>query len=135
MEFRGKLAPILIATCVMWLTVAGIWVAIDMDIVRAAAAILGLFAMIVIWPMWALNEYGINVDGTSHEKSLEKAKRDTASSQDARWDLLFSLLTPDERDALRSRLVEELEADGEAVSLADLLSDQDSHDAVSGHTS
>jgi hypothetical protein len=39
------------------------------------------------------------------------------------------LFTPDERDTLRSRLTNELEAEGETVSLADLLSapEQDQH--------
>ena len=77
-----------------------------------------------IWSLWALDEYGISVDGTPHEK----AKRVISGDEDARFGLLLSLLTPDERDALKSRLAEELNAEGEIVSLADLLAEQASND-------
>jgi hypothetical protein len=124
MELLAKSRTLLIATCVVWLTVVVVWGAADIKVVRATAAILALISTMTIWSMWALNEYGISVDGTPHEK----AKRVTGSDEDARLGLLLSLLTPDERDALKSRITEELNAEGEAVSLADLLEEQEPND-------
>jgi hypothetical protein len=131
MDQRGKVMPLLVATAIMWIGVLVVWVALDLDVVRAAAAILALFFTMVIWSMWAMNEYGIDMDGTSHEK----IKRDTGGHEDARLGLLFSLLTPDERDALKSRLVEDLSADGESVSLADLLAEAEADEPFTGHAS
>ena len=135
MEPLKKLGTLLVATCVIWLSV---WLSVVVlggvdggAIVRAAAIILALISTMTIWSMWALNEYGINVDGTPREK----AKGDAGSDEDPRLALLLSLFTPDERDALRSRLVDELEADGEAVSLVDLLAEQDQDDKHMGRSS
>jgi hypothetical protein len=124
MELLAKSRTLLIATCVIWLTVVVVWGAADIKAVRAAAAILALISTMTIWSLWALDEYGISVDGTPHEK----AKRVISGDEDARFGLLLSLLTPDERDALKSRLAEELNAEGEIVSLADLLAEQASND-------
>jgi hypothetical protein len=52
--------------------------------------------------------------------------------EDARLGLLISLLTPDQRDALTARLADELDADGEAVSLADLLAEQEASNLQTG---
>jgi hypothetical protein len=126
MESLGKLRSLLIATCIVWLSVALTWVAIDIEFVRGVAVILALISTTTIWSMWALNEYGISVDGTPHEQ--EKPKRVTGGDEDARLGLLLSLLTPDERDALKSRITQGLNAEGEVVSLADLLADQAPND-------
>jgi hypothetical protein len=124
MESLAKLRSLLIATCVVWLSVGLMWVATDIEFVRGAAAILALISTMTIWTLWALDEYGISVDGTPREKP----KRVTGSDEDARLGLLLSLLTPDERDALKSRITEGLNAEGEVVSLADLLAEQASND-------
>ena len=125
-ELLGKLRTLLIATGIIWLCVVLIGVIDSAEFVRGVAAILALIATMTIWSMWAMDEYGINFDDTAHEKP----KRDT---EDARLGLLLSLLTPDERDALKTRLVEDLDADGEAVSLADLLAEQEQNDRYTGH--
>jgi hypothetical protein len=124
MELLAKSRTLLIATCVVWLTGVAVWGMADITAVRAAALILALISTTTIWSMWALNEYGINVDGTPQEKT----KRVTGGDEDARLSLLLSLLTPDERDALKSRITEELNAEGEVVSLADLLAEQAPND-------
>jgi hypothetical protein len=129
MEPLGKLRTLLIATGVIWLSAVLAWESNDIEIVHAAAAILALISTMTIWSMWAMNEYGISMDGTQHEKP----KRDTASGENARLGLLLSLLTPGERDALRARLVEESDADGEVVSLADLLAEQEPNDMYAEH--
>ncbi len=92
------------------------------EFIIGGAAILATLTTITIWSLWALDAYGINVDGTASEKP----KRETAPAaapDDARLSLLMTLLTPDERVALRQRLEDSMAADGE-LSLADLLADQ-----------
>ncbi|HVO68769.1 MAG TPA: hypothetical protein VMT24_01915 [Aggregatilineaceae bacterium] len=131
MEPLKKLVTLLVATCIIWLSVLVVGRVDDAEFVRGVALILALISTMTIWSMWALNEYGINVDGTPREK----AKRDVDSGEDPRLALLLSLFTPDERDALRSRLVDELQADGEAVSLVDLLAQQEQDDTHAGSSS
>jgi hypothetical protein len=131
MEPLKKLGTLLVATCVIWLSVVAVGRVDDGEFVRAVALLLALISTMTIWSMWALNEYGISMDGTPREK----AKRDAGSSEDPRLALLLSLFTPDERDTLRSRLVDEIHADGETVSLADLLAEQDQDDRHIGHSS
>ena len=121
MEPVKKLGSLLVATCIVWFSVLAVAVIDHNEFVRGAAIILALISTVTIWTMWALDQYGISMDGTPREK----AKRDVGSDEDPRLALLLSLFTPDERDALRSRLVDELNADGEAVSLADLLAEQE----------
>jgi hypothetical protein len=127
-ESLKNVRTLLIATGIIWLCVVVVGVIESADFVRGVGAILALIATITIWSMWALDEYGINVDGTA-TREPKKAKRDTGSGEDARLDLLLSLLTPDQRDALVARLAEDLNADGEAVSLADLLAEQKQNDS------
>ena len=125
MELYGKVRTLLIATGVVWLSALLMWQVTDVKVVQAAAAILALISTTTIWSMWALNEYGISVDGTPQEKP----KRAAGGDEDARLGLLLSLLTPDERDSLRARIVKEMDAEGEVVPLADLLAEQSPNDA------
>ncbi len=53
-----------------------------------------------------------------------KSKREPEQGADVRAALLAQLLDDDERQALKRELLADLKADGEAVSLADLLGDQ-----------
>jgi hypothetical protein len=131
MEPLKKLGTLLVATCVIWLSVVVVGRVDNGEFVRGVALLLALISTMTIWSMWALNEYGISVDGTPREK----AKRDAGSAEDPRLALLLSLFTPDERDTLRSRLVDEIHADGENVSLADLLAGQDQDDQHAGDSS
>jgi hypothetical protein len=124
MELLAKSRTLLIATGVVWLSVALMWAATDITFIRGTAAILALISTTTIWSLWALDEYGISVDGTPREKP----KRDAGSDEDARLGLLLALLTPDERDALKSRITEGMNAEGEVVSLAELLEEQEPHD-------
>ena len=134
MTFMQKLATLIAATVIVWLFV-GLVVLLDVHVIaNVGAIIIGMLAAMTMWSMWALDQIGISVSDSPHEAQIappEKAKRET--SEDARLSLLLSLLSPDERDALKTRLVDELEGDGEMVSLADLLADQEQPPASSGH--
>lgn len=128
MEPLRKVWALLLATGITWISVAVIGMITASEFVNGVAAILALIATVTIWTMWALDYYGISVDGTGQTTrqaaEIEKAKRESALPSDDRMALLLSLLTPDERDSVRARLVDEMEADGEIVSLADLLAEQ-----------
>jgi hypothetical protein len=55
-------------------------------------------------------------------RDAEKAKRsEPTTAGDLRLALLLQLMDEDERRALKRRIVDDLSADGEAISLADLL--------------
>lgn len=113
---------IIIATLGIWFGVAMVDVITGNSGARDAAAILAFLSTMAIWIVLGLDQIG-KVPATTDQ---EKTKRDSGSNEDARVALLMSLLTPDERDALKSRLADELSGDGEAVTLADLLEDQES---------
>jgi hypothetical protein len=86
-------------------------------------AILTAFGSTVsIWLVLALDRSEQTV-----AREREKAKRTGANSEasDQRLALLLALMDEDQKEALRQRLVEELSADGEAISLADLLGSSD----------
>ncbi len=116
-----KLSALFIATFVAWFSVAMIGLFNSPEFVRGAAVILAFISTITIWTLWALNEYGIGTEAIP----AEKAKRATGSDEDPRLAVLLSLFTPEERDTLRARLADSMEAEGETVSLADLLSESE----------
>jgi len=131
METVKRVRALLVATAIIWLSVVAVGQIDGTAFVQGAAAILAIISTMTIWSLWALDAYGISVDGTPREK----AKRDAGTDEDPRLSLLLSLLTPDERDALRSRLAGELEADGESLPLADLLAEQEQTDRSTGRSS
>lgn len=117
-----------VATLAIWLGVA------IMDGVSRAGsndvfdfALLAAFGTtIALWVIWALTP-----PAEKKESPDEKAKR-TATEHDSRLALLLSLMDEDERQSLKRRLAEELDADGEAVTLAQLLAAQDDHNRRAG---
>jgi hypothetical protein len=129
METLRKTGAIVLATLIIWLSVAVVGQTGSNEFVSGVAILLAVLATVTIWSLWALDQYGISVDGTPRERAYEKPKRDADSAEDARVSLLLSLLSPDERDAVRARLIDDLSGDGEAVSLADLLAEQEQDDA------
>lgn len=128
MEPLRRVWALLLATVIVWISVAVIGNISSSEFVNGAAAILALIATLTIWTLWALDYYGISVDGTGQTTrqsvALEKTKRESALPDDDRVALLLSLLTPDERDAVRARLVDDMSADGEIVALTDVLAEQ-----------
>ncbi|NLE44873.1 MAG: hypothetical protein GX620_09145 [Chloroflexi bacterium] len=128
METVKRVRVLVVATVIIWLSVVVVGQIDGTEFVQGAAAILAIISTMTIWSLWALDAYGISVDGTPREK----VKHDAGMEEDPRLSLLLSLLTPDERDALRSRLAGELEADGESLPLADLLAEQEQTDRSAG---
>lgn len=126
-----KVGSLLIATFIVWFTVLAVRFIDAGAVANTAAVIVALISTMTIWTMWALDEYGISMDGQPREKT----KRETNSAEDPRLALLLSLFTPDERSALRSRLANELNEEGESVSLADLLAGQDQDTLRTGRSS
>ena len=130
METVKRVRVLLVATVIIWLSVLAVGQIDGTEFVQGAAAILAIISTMTIWSLWALDAYGISVDGTPREK----VKRIAGTEEDPRLSLLLSLLTPDERDVLRSRLAGELEADGESLPLADLLAEQEQTDRHGGRS-
>lgn len=127
--FEGS-GPLLVATAIIWLSTAVVALIGLHAFVSSAAVILALLSTITIWSLWAMDRLGIELDDGSPR---EKSKRSV--DEDARLSLLLAVLTPDERSAVRARLAEQLEGDGESLSLADLLADQEADESQTGHAS
>ncbi|HML23706.1 MAG TPA: hypothetical protein PKD09_18765 [Aggregatilinea sp.] len=83
------------------------------------AALAALLATLVVW--------GYDSDMFRERQAMKaggKAKREPGQDADVRALMLVQLLNDDEREALKRELLADLRADGETVSLADLLGDQ-----------
>jgi hypothetical protein len=83
------------------------------------AEVMAILGTLALW----LTIGFIEMSGNAPVSEQEKAKRQS-SSPDARLALLVQLLGEEERQAVKQKLIDDLGADGEAVSLADLLKDQ-----------
>lgn len=87
-------------------------------------AILTAFGLsVTLWLVWALTDYSQKTPANVSEKGKRHA-----GGEDARVSLLLELMSEDERQALKQRLVDELSGDGEAISLAQLLAAQKKDD-------
>jgi hypothetical protein len=118
-----KFGMVAVATAGIWFGVAMADVVTGSIEIRNFAAILAFLSTMAVWIVLGLEQVG----KTTVPTSTEKVKRESGGvSEDPRVALLMSLLTPDERATLKSRLADELSGDGEAVSLADLLAEQES---------
>lgn len=78
----------------------------------------GIGSTVALWLVWAF----VGMDQAKNEsEQQEKSKR---APEDARLSLLLQMMNEDERANLKSRLRDELSADGEAVALDDLFEDR-----------
>ena len=84
-------------------------------------AMVAFGSTVALWLVWAFNSYGSQ---QQQQAQSEKQKRSPVE-RDARLATLLELLSDEERIALKERLLDDLRADGEAVSLAALLEAQD----------
>lgn len=73
--------------------------------------------------IWLFGSEEIYKSGREHEYG-EKAKRQGADHYDPRAALLMDLLDAEEKEELKRRLMDDLSADGDALSLNELLSEQ-----------
>lgn len=73
--------------------------------------------------IWLFGSEEIYKSGAEHSHQ-EKAKRRGADQSDPRTALLMDLLDAEEKEQLKRRLIDDLSADGDALSLNELLSDQ-----------
>jgi type VI protein secretion system component VasK len=93
---------------------------IDLSVLTALGAI------VAMWLVWALNQLGPSASSQQHQEvKTEKRKREEPSSNDARLALLLQLMDDNERQALKKRLINEMDSDGEAVPLSALLDNQE----------
>lgn len=115
---------IIVATLGIWFSVAMIEVITDSNELRTAAAILAFLTTLAIWLVLSFDQIG-KIPATTPRTKAKRDAASAASSEDARAALLLSLLTPEEREALKVRLAQELRGDGEAVTLAELLAEQE----------
>lgn len=81
----------------------------------------GLFA---VGGLIVLNEIVKRLKSPANPSKTKREVGSMGTDADARLALLLNLMTPDERDELKTRLVDELAADGEALPLADLIAQQ-----------
>jgi hypothetical protein len=112
------------------LVVAGIVFGVLFEAARhdSSSAAVVLFVMFTIGLVQAMKFGGrllLSELDDAGESSRAKVKR-TADhgTDDARLSLLVTLMTPDERDELKTRLVDELDVDVDALPLAKLLANQ-----------
>jgi len=91
------------------------------QLITSIAVLAAFGSTLSLWLVWGLN--------TIEQQKLvaqEQSKAKRSGGDDARLALLLALLTDEERRALKQRLLDDLAADGEAVSLADLLDESQS---------
>jgi hypothetical protein len=114
---KDRLVWATISTFFIWMSVGIITIAIPT--LTVFAGVMAFFSMMVLWLGMAFAQFTHTEEGSIPDK----AKRG-ATGGDARLALLLELMEEDERQALKKRLLDNLSADGEAVSLADLLTIQ-----------
>jgi len=108
----------LVATFFIWLSVALVQTTTGSEGMTSFIAMLAFGITAILWLIWAVNLGRMNAQPAS-----EKSKRSAAG--DARLSLLIELMDDNERQVVRQRLLGDLNADGEALSLAELLARQE----------
>jgi hypothetical protein len=114
-----KLGLVLALTIMLWMGVGLVDAAVGPGSgITDFAALIAFTSMVTLWLMATLPYLR-----EPTQPANEKSKRDS------RLALLLELMTHEERDTLRQRLLDDLRADdGEITSLADLIAAQDAHD-------
>ena len=128
MNRLSSLGANLVATFFIWVAALLVNAAIGVhgtgrDIIMIIAILTAFGLTVSLWLVWALTDYSQKAPTTTSEKSKRRA-----GDEDARVSLLLELMSEDERQALKQRLVDELSGDGEAISLAQLLAAQKKED-------
>jgi hypothetical protein len=122
MRRLSSLGVNLVATFFMWLVVGLADVVtrsggVGRDPIMTITILTAVGLSATLWLVWALSY------DRKAPTAAEKSKRHTGS-EDARLALLLELMDDDERETLKQRLADDLSADGETISLAQLLAAQ-----------
>ncbi len=107
------------STLFLWLSVVIVKVITGSSGLVDFTVVMAVLGSLALWLTIGFMQLSDDSASPNHEKS----KRDSGG-EDARLALLVQLMGEEERQALKQRLIDDLAADGEAVSLADLLADQ-----------
>jgi len=112
---------LLVVTILIWVGMGMVEALTNSQLITSIAVLAAFGSTLSLWLVWGLN--------TIEQQKLvaqEQSKAKRSGGDDARLALLLALLTDEERRALKQRLLDDLAADGEAVSLADLLDESQS---------
>lgn len=112
--FINLVSMFFIWTCV---ALVDLYTADSNDALSMLAVLTALGTSVALWTIWALS--------ASSNSSPETGKAKRSPSEDTRLSLLLEMMGDDERQALKQRLTTDLQADGEAYSLVDLLAAQE----------
>lgn len=118
MRGMNRIGALLAATLLIWAAMGMVDALSGSQMIPTIAVLAAFGSTLALWLVWGLN--------TIEEQRIaaqdqHKAKR---GADDARLALLLELLTDEERQTLKQRLLDNLVADGEALPLADLLDGQ-----------
>ena len=82
MERLGKTGFLVLATVIFWAAVALVTVISDEALMQGGTILLAMLATVSIWAMWALDQYGISVDGAptrderrEYDRAYEKRRK------------------------------------------------------------
>jgi hypothetical protein len=108
-----------VATCFIWLTVIVVHVFAGSSSGMMDFVVIGAFGSILaLWLVWGLSALG-------HQEQQTGAKAKRSAGKDDRLALLLELMSEDERQALKQRMLDSFQTDGEAISLAELIAAQE----------
>ncbi len=121
MQGIRHIGGLLVVTILIWVGMGMVEALTNSQLITSIAVLAAFGSTLSLWLVWGLN--------TIEQQKLvaqEQSKAKRSGGDDARLALLLALLTDEERRALKQRLLDDLAADGEAVSLADLLDESQS---------
>ncbi|MBN2304150.1 MAG: hypothetical protein JXQ72_06730 [Anaerolineae bacterium] len=126
MYYREKLRITLFTTIVLWAGVGMLHAVLgEGSFVAGFAAVIAFLATARLWSALVVPILQQPTDMQPREKAKRHGGFAADDDADARLSLLIALMSERERDAIRQQLTGDLDADGEALSLADLIAAQD----------
>lgn len=131
-EMLKHVGALILSTLALFFLAALVSVATDSSAIQNVALLVAFLSALSFWLVFAL-DYQKNYSRPTQTQPQEKAKRGV-DSEDAKLALLLSMLSAEERANLKTRLIDDLTADGEALTLAELLAAQEQENAQQQHT-
>ena len=122
------------ATIAFWLAAAFLnSMTGNVEIIQVVAGLIAFTATLLLWIILAWNQLPVQLrSSVTDEKKTKRSRFDEALSNDDRLALLMALMTENERLALRTRLLDELDGEGE-LRLADLLMVQEQENTAAAY--